>query len=181
MGVIFTALIQYPEVLDFRKLVDDLKDVKMFPKTNKINEERNNLNAKMSTYVDTDMEEYLKLDFGKVDLIFNRSKVSCIRIGCSWGYFLSDDKTRLLVRRICEEFARYFKQDRIIYLPDHYGIDYVYRENNIEQIIISLKKRLGDQPENIESIYKEFEEYVEDDGYYIDTLESLIEDDHDSI
>ena len=179
MGVIFTALIQYPEVLDFRKLEVDLKNVKMFPKTNEINEEKNNLNANIN--VDTDMEEYLELDFGNVDLTFNRSKVSCIRIGCSWDYFLSDDETRLLIRGICEEFARYFKQDRIIYLPDHYGIDYVYSENNIEQIITSLKKRLGDQPENIESIYKEFEEHVEDDGYYIDTLKSLIEDDHDSI
>ncbi|MBD8497246.1 hypothetical protein [Paenibacillus arenosi] len=168
MGVGFTALLHFSKDLDYQKFANDIGNNNLFPQLNLINNEYKNLNAKLSVFDN----KYITLDYGTVDLSFNEYNVACIRIDRYWSHFLSHNETRLLLKGICFEIAKYFNQDRVVYLPDHWGLDYVFSEYCIEEIIESLNKRFGNPPNEIESIYKEFEEHIETDGYYIEIFNS---------
>jgi hypothetical protein len=62
----------------------------------------------------------------------------------------------------------YFNSMEAIYLSDMYSYDYFYDNTSWSDIKKSLISRLGPPAKNIEDIYKEFEEHIETDGYYIE-------------
>ncbi|WP_155973473.1 hypothetical protein [Paenibacillus sp. Leaf72] len=116
------------------------------------------------------MEKYIEIDYGLIDLTFNKDMVCCVRANRYWDHFLTHLETRDTLRKICIEFAKYFREEKIVYLPDHFGLDYVFSDMDLNNILESLESRLGKDAPSIESIYKEFDEHVESDGYYIERL-----------
>lgn len=95
-----------------------------------------------------------------------------------WITFLLNDLEidfRNSLRNICRELSEYLKSTFALYVPDSGAkesaiMDFMWGDENkpIEYMREWLLDRCGPPADNIEAIYKEFEDHIETDGYYID-------------
>ncbi|ANY67849.1 hypothetical protein BBD42_16240 [Paenibacillus sp. BIHB 4019] len=127
MGVIFTALIQYPQNINFRTFYQDLKNQDNFFCLNLSNDFETK-ERETSREINVFIEKYIQINYGFIDLSFNKDMVCCVRANRYWYHFLTHLETRDTLRKICIEFAKYFREEKIVYLPDHFGLDYIFSD-----------------------------------------------------
>lgn len=159
MGVTFTALIQFPQNIDFKTLYQDIKNKDKFIYLNLLNDfetKERETNREINVF----MEKYIQISYGIIDLTFNKDMVCCVRANRYWDHFLIHVETRDTLKKICIEFAKYFREEKIVYLPDHFGLDYVFSDmdlNNILKLLDMNPESFDDEKnyENLKSIWEE--------------------------
>ncbi|WP_143191751.1 hypothetical protein [Paenibacillus sp. P46E] len=167
MGVDFTAIFEYQNV-EFNKFFIDIQNRDIFTCFHEYIEDKKANVSHSGWSVDSNFSKYFEIHCPGMHIIFNKSGLCCIFGGPRWDYFLTNESERNRVSGACMEVAKHFLTNEIIYLPDHYGLDYIYSDHNWDALTKSLYRRLGKPRESIELIYKEYEDSIDTDGYYID-------------
>ncbi|ULO05367.1 hypothetical protein H1230_19980 [Paenibacillus sp. 19GGS1-52] len=97
-----------------------------------------------------------------------------------WRSFLLDEKLQLYLKKVTFDLASYFKSTFAIYVPDSGSkesgiLDFIWEDENkdVDYIMKWLLERCGTPKEKIIDIYKEYEDYWDSEGYYIDYFSDL--------
>lgn len=97
-----------------------------------------------------------------------------------WSRFLLEEEIQLYLRKVTYDLACYFSSDYAIYVPDSGSqesavLDFIWDDENrdIEHIKNWLLARCGSPKEKISDIYKEYEDYWDSEGYYVDYFGDL--------
>lgn len=92
-----------------------------------------------------------------------------------WKGFLVDNEIQQLLRNVSYGFMRTFNASFVIYVPDNAAkesaiMDFIKEDENkyINYIREWLLENCGLPKNNINDIYKEYEDYWDSEGYYID-------------
>jgi len=165
MGQICTILIQVNSSNNLDVFRDKLVNKDFFPGAGTIN----TLDNQISRITTTGVDDIIQIRFGSLDYKFNQNNnMVCIRINRGWSDFLSYPPTTEITRQICLEAMGYFESKEAIYLSDMYSYDFFYDGSSWSDIKTSLARRLGPPAQTIGEIYKEYEEHIETDGYFIE-------------
>ncbi|MWC30325.1 hypothetical protein [Paenibacillus sp. MMS18-CY102] len=154
---------------DLEKFCDKLVDDNFFPAAAYINRS-DNRQMQIEQY-QADNDDYIEFKCGTVDYMFapiRHAQTGCIVINRGWTDFVSYAPTTELVRKICSETMGYFDSTEAIYLSDMYSYDYFFDKMGWPDIKKSLERRFGPPAGKIEDIYKEFDDYIETTGYFIE-------------
>jgi hypothetical protein len=165
VGQICTILFQINNNAGLEVFCDKLVNANFFPAASNISKSDKHQIGQIKPY---QFDDTFHIDFGSIVYKFNQINMMCIRINRGWSDFLSYPPTTEITREICLEAMEYFNSMEAIYLSDMYSYDYFYDNTSLPDIKKSLISRLGPPAKNIEDIYKEFEEHIETDGYYIE-------------
>jgi hypothetical protein len=134
------------------------------------------------------LEGTISLD-GPCGLAFIFSEHVCmVRHYTRWLTFLLNDlefDIRTPLRNMTRELAGYFGSAFAIYAPDsgarESGImDFMWEDENkdIDCMRNWLLQNCGPPADSIQTIYKEFEDHIQTDGYYIDVFEDEVVNPH---
>jgi len=97
-----------------------------------------------------------------------------------WRSFLLEEELQLYLKRVTFDLARYFSSEYAVYVPDSGSresavLDFIWEDENkdIHYIRNWLLERCGRPKEKIIEIYKEYEDYWDSEGYYVDYFSDL--------
>ena len=95
--------------------------------------------------------------------------------GVRWESFLTEQRVRDKLRRVCRHIASVLGSNQLIYLPDGFlkpegAIALMYEGKAVEEMIDWLLRNCGPSVQNIESIYRGELESWNAGGYYIERL-----------
>ncbi|BFT72472.1 hypothetical protein [Paenibacillus sp. P36] len=114
-----------------------------------------------------------------IDLTFSE-KVCYFHHYIRWRSFLRDKEIQLYIRKLTLDLTNYFTTNYAIYVPDNGSkesgnLDFIWEDENkdIDYIKNWLHESCGTPKEKIIDIYKQYENYWESDGYYIDYFSDL--------
>lgn len=165
MGRYFTALFRYNLNTDLDIFCSNLEISTFFPEAYLLNKIDNQQPKRTKPILFNDT---LDINFGSITYMFNQHGLGCLYVNRRWGDFLDHFPTTESIRKICSEAMEYFNSTEAIYLYDMYSYDYFYSNMSWSEIKQSLFKRLGPPAIRIRDIYKEYEDHVESDGYFIE-------------
>ncbi|MFB9324684.1 hypothetical protein ACFFSY_01865 [Paenibacillus aurantiacus] len=114
-----------------------------------------------------------------VDFSFSE-KVCYFHHNIRWRNFLLDEKLQHYLRKVTLDLAKYFSSSYAIYAPDSGFkesaiLDFIWEDENkdIDYIKNWLLERCGTPKSNIIDIYKEYDDYWDSEGYFVDYFNDL--------
>jgi hypothetical protein len=97
-----------------------------------------------------------------------------------WRNFLLDSEIQLKLREVCYELMQTMKSQFVIYVPDNAVkesaiLDFLWEDENKDIFFMRdwLLNNCGPPKNSIKEIYKEYEDYWESDGYFIDEYKDI--------
>ncbi|HBS43671.1 MAG TPA: hypothetical protein DEA91_02935 [Paenibacillus sp.] len=168
MGEIVTVLFQNRNNINLGLFCKTLEEVNFFPAASSLNklDDEQVVQVKPVMFLGC-----IEIKFGSIYYKFNKQNqqnLGFLIVNRSWSDFLSYPPTTTITRKICLEVMEYFDSTEAIYLSDMYSYDYFYDNTSWSDIKKSLSRRFGSPANKVEDIYKEFEEHIETDGYFIE-------------